>query len=64
MPANVVTIIHDACKKALDDPVFAQPMKERGLDLFYQGPEELEKTLLQDYGANKKVVKSIGLKAQ
>jgi len=64
MPTNVVTIIHDVCKKALDDPVFAQPMKERGLDLFYQGPEELEKTLLQDYEANKKVVKSIGLKAQ
>jgi tripartite-type tricarboxylate transporter receptor subunit TctC len=64
LPANVVTTLHDACKKALDDPVFAEPMKERGLDLFYQGPDELKKTLIEDYEANKKVVKSIGLKAK
>ncbi len=61
LPASTVSTLHDACKKAMVDPIFTGPMKEKGLALFYQGPEDLKKTLLRDYEANAKVVHWIGL---
>jgi len=64
MPANIVTILHDAFKKAMADPVFTEPMKAQGLALFYEGPQKLKETLLKDYQNNERVVKAIGLKAE
>lgn len=59
----ILTILHDACKKAMADPLFSEPMKERGLDLFYQNPSDLKKILNRDYDLNASVVKTIGLTA-
>ena len=63
LPAFIVSTLHDACEKAMADPIFTEPMKEKGLNLFYQGPDDLKKTLLRDYEANAKVVHGIGLTA-
>lgn len=64
IPANIVSILHDAFKKAMGDAVFTEPMKAQGLALFYQSPEDLKKTLRRDYENNAKLVKQIGLSAQ
>lgn len=64
LPEPVVSILHDAFKKAMDDSLFSGPMKEKGLDLFYKNPQELKSILLQDHEANAKVVRAIGLSAE
>jgi tripartite-type tricarboxylate transporter receptor subunit TctC len=64
MPANIISILHEAFKKAMADPVFTEPMKAQGLELFYQGPDDLRRTLMRDYENNALLVKQIGLKAQ
>jgi len=63
LPEPVVSILHDAFKKAMDDSLFSGPMKEKGLDLFYKNPQDLKSILLQDHEANAKVVRAIGLSA-
>lgn len=64
LSASVVSTLHDACKKAMTDPIFTEPMKEKGLDLFYQAPQDLKKTLIHDYETNARVVRGIGLTAE
>ena len=63
LPEAIVSILHDAFKKAMADPLFTEPMKEKGLDLFYKNPQDLKAILMQDYEANAKVVRAIGLSA-
>ena len=63
LPDAIVSILHDAFKKAMADPLFTEPMKEKGLDLFYKNPQGLKAILMQDYEANAKVVRAIGLSA-
>jgi tripartite-type tricarboxylate transporter receptor subunit TctC len=41
MAPSIVTILHDAFKKALADPEFLESMKAQGLALPYQAPEDL-----------------------
>jgi len=64
LPDAIVSILHAAFKKAMADPLFTVPMKEKGLDLFYKNPQDLKAILMQDYEANAKVVRAIGLSAQ
>ena len=64
MAKEVVEVLHEAFKKCMADPVFTGPMKQQGLALFYQNPQDLHKTLLKDYESNAKLVKSIGLSAK
>ena len=64
LPDAIVSILHDAFKKAMADPLFTEPMKEKGLDLFYKNPQDLKAILRQDYEANAKVVRAIGLSAE
>jgi tripartite-type tricarboxylate transporter receptor subunit TctC len=64
LPDAIVSILHDAFKKAMVDPLFTEPMKEKGLDLFYKNPQDLKAILMQDYEANAKVVRAIGLSAE
>jgi tripartite-type tricarboxylate transporter receptor subunit TctC len=64
LPDAIVSILHDAFKKAMADPLFTEPMKEKGLDLFYKNPQDLKAILMQDYEANAKVVRAIGLSAE
>jgi tripartite-type tricarboxylate transporter receptor subunit TctC len=41
MAPSIVTILHDAFKKALADPEFLESMTAQGLALPYQAPEDL-----------------------
>jgi len=63
LPPEVVSVLHEVFKKSMADPAFTEPMKAQGLALFYEGPEDLKKTLMRDYEKNAQVVKRIGLKA-
>lgn len=63
LSAEVISVLHEACKKAMDDALFVDPMKEKGLDLYYQGPDDLKKILDRDLAANAAVVKEMGLTA-
>lgn len=62
LPSPIVSILHDALKKAMEDPVFSKPMEARGFEISYEGPEDLKKRLLQDYELNKKIVERLGIR--
>ena len=51
---QIVTLIHDAAKKSMEDPIFKKPMETRGFDISYEGPQGLKKRLVQDYEGNAK----------
>jgi tripartite-type tricarboxylate transporter receptor subunit TctC len=51
---QIVTLIHDAAKKSIEDPIFIKPMEARGFDISYEGPQGLKKRLMQDYEGNAK----------
>jgi tripartite-type tricarboxylate transporter receptor subunit TctC len=62
LPPQIVTILHDAFKKAMEDPIFTKPMAARGFDISYEGPQELRKRLMKDYEQNSKLVEVLNLK--
>jgi len=64
IPSEIVSALHDAFKKAMEDPVFSVPMKAKGLDMMYERPADLKRRLMRDYENNAEVVRSIGLKAE
>jgi tripartite-type tricarboxylate transporter receptor subunit TctC len=51
---QIVTLIHDAAKKSMEDPIFIKPMETRGFDISYDGPQDLKKRLVRDYEGNAK----------
>jgi len=51
---QTVTLIHDAAKKSMEDPIFIKPMETRGFDISYDGPQDLKKRLVRDYEGNAK----------
>jgi tripartite-type tricarboxylate transporter receptor subunit TctC len=61
---QTVSILHDAIKKAMEDPIFTKPMVGKGFDISYEGPEDLKKRLLQDYELNGKLVERLDLKGK
>lgn len=54
LSSQIVTMIHDAAKKAMEDPIFRKPMETRGFDISYEGSQDLRKRLFQDYERNAK----------
>ncbi len=61
---QIVSILHDALKKAMEDPIFTKSMVGKGFDISYEGPEDLKKRLLQDYELNGKLVERLDLKGK
>lgn len=59
---QIVTAVHDASKKAMEDPIFRKPMETRGFDISYEGPQDLKKHLMLDYEQNAKLVETLKLK--
>jgi tripartite-type tricarboxylate transporter receptor subunit TctC len=49
LPADVVKILHDAFKKAMDDPAFVGAMDKFQMPILYMSPTELEKYWAQAY---------------
>ncbi len=61
-PLNIMKIIHDAFKKALEDPSFVALMNKSSIDIDYQGPEAITKELWASYEHCGKLVEYLGLK--
>jgi tripartite-type tricarboxylate transporter receptor subunit TctC len=61
MPKPIVTKLHDAFKKSLDDPDYLSILKKYDMTLNYLGPEDLDKAIRQESEQIKRVVKNLGL---
>jgi tripartite-type tricarboxylate transporter receptor subunit TctC len=61
---HIVSTLHDALKKAMEDPIFKKAMEGKGFDISYEGPEDLKKRLLQDYEINGRLVERLNLKGK
>ncbi len=63
-PQPVVKVIHDAFKKALEEPSFVALMKKSSIDVEYQGSEAVTKELWESYEQCGKLVEYLGLKGK
>ena len=61
MPKPIVAKLHDAFKKAMDDPEFLSIMKKMDMDGYYLNPEDYEKYIRQEFDRIEKLVKKLGL---
>lgn len=64
LPPQVVDTLHGAFKKAMDDPDFIKAGDQMDLPLFYRGPQELEKHLVQMNEEVGTLVRSLGLRKE
>lgn len=60
-PAAIVKTLHDAAKRAADEPVFVNMAKTRGYAINYKGPEALKQELWDSYRKNEALIKTLGL---
>jgi len=56
LPSHILSMLHDALKKAMEDQIFVRAMKTGGFDIFYEGPQDLKKRLIKDFETNRKLV--------
>jgi len=61
---QIVPMLHDALKKAMEDPIFPTAMEARGFEVSYEGPQDLKKRLIRDYEDNAKLVDLLKLKGK
>jgi tripartite-type tricarboxylate transporter receptor subunit TctC len=61
MPKPLVQRIHDAFRKAMDDPEYQAILKKFDMPMIYLGPEELEMADRQEYEKIGRVVQKLGL---
>jgi tripartite-type tricarboxylate transporter receptor subunit TctC len=61
LPAPIVNKLHQAFKKAMDDPEFIETMKKLDMPLLYLGPEDYERFVRQDFENIGKLVQKLGL---
>ncbi|MBP1713288.1 MAG: hypothetical protein H6Q42_1491 [Deltaproteobacteria bacterium] len=61
MSKPVVSKLHDAFKKSLDDPDYLSILKKFDMSLNYLGPEDLDKAIRQESEQIKRVVQNLGL---
>lgn len=61
-PKEIITIIHDAFKKALEDPETIENLNKQGLEPYYAGPEEFEEHISKTYKSYGEIMEKIGLK--
>jgi tripartite-type tricarboxylate transporter receptor subunit TctC len=59
---QIVSMLHDALKKAMEDPIFRKPMQAKGFEISYEGPQELKNRLRKDFEVNAKLVELLNLK--
>jgi len=59
---DIVATLHEALKKAMEDPLFRKPMEAKGFDISYEGPGDLKARLKKDYEQNAKLVEIVKMK--
>ena len=62
MPPAAVRILHDAFKKALDDPKVLALLDRLDQSVIYLGPEDYTKFAKQTYDDERKTIDRLGLK--
>ncbi|MEH7383402.1 tripartite tricarboxylate transporter substrate binding protein [Bacillus sp. JJ1533] len=62
VPDEVVKVLHDAFKQALEDPDVIDQLKKIGTEPVYKSTEEFKKIVQDDYQLNGEVLEAIGLK--
>ena len=61
MPKPIVSRLHEAFKKSLDDPDYLSILKKYDMTLNYLSPEDLDKAIQQESDQIKRVVQKLGL---
>lgn len=61
LPKPIVKKLHDAFRKALDEPEFKDMLTKLDMSLIYMGPEDLEKTARGEFEKVGKIVRKLGL---
>jgi len=64
IPVPIVARLHDAFKKAMDDPEFLTVLKKYDMALTYLGPDDTAKALRSESEQVKKIVQRLGLDKQ
>lgn len=58
-PPDIIAKLHDAFKKAMDDPAFRKSAKDMAINLSYLGPAEFGKLMAHDHEFYGKLVREI-----
>lgn len=61
LPKPIVTKLHEAFRKSLDDPDYLSILKKYDMTPNYLGPEDLDKAIFQESDQVKRVVQKLGL---
>ena len=61
IPKPIVSKLHDAFRKSLDDPDYLSILKKYDMTLNYLGPEDLDRAIQQESDQIKRVVQKLGL---
>jgi tripartite-type tricarboxylate transporter receptor subunit TctC len=61
MPKPIVARLHEAFKKAMDDPEYLAILKKFDMSPNYLGPEDLNKALARESEQIKKIIQKLGL---
>jgi tripartite-type tricarboxylate transporter receptor subunit TctC len=61
MPKPIVAKLHDAFKKAAEDPDYLSVLKKYDMSVSYLSPEDLDKAIRQESDQIKRVVQKLGL---
>ncbi|MDP4299634.1 tripartite tricarboxylate transporter substrate binding protein [Leptothrix discophora] len=61
MPAEVVQVLHDAFKAALNDPVHVAELAKYDQSVDYLGPDDYGRAMREAYAAEKRTVERLGL---
>lgn len=64
MPADVVRTLHDAFRKAIDDPEHMKMLEQLDQEVVYLNSEDYRKFALQQIAEQKALAKSLNLRAQ
>jgi tripartite-type tricarboxylate transporter receptor subunit TctC len=62
IPEDRLKIIHDAFKKAMDDPEVVKELNDLGFESAYLNSEDFQKLITESYESNKEVIDDMGLK--
>lgn len=62
VPDDVVKVLHDSFKKALEDPAVIEQFKKIGTEPVYKSTEEFQDIIESDYKVNGDVLEAVGLK--
>ncbi|MBX3605237.1 MAG: tripartite tricarboxylate transporter substrate binding protein [Piscinibacter sp.] len=61
LPPAIVTVLHDAFRKAMLDPVFVQEIAKYDQELDYRGPADYAAWLREEYARERRNVERMGL---